>query len=60
MTFELFFLNDSTVVLSRIQRNEVSVGNLASEILNLSNLNNCRYAPGQLNPANLPFIGCSP
>lgn len=59
----VFMWSDSTVALAWIRRNDewgTFVGNRTKEILTLTEAENWRFVPGDINPADLPSRGCSP
>jgi len=60
---EEFYWTDSSTALAWIKRQEhwgTFVGNRTAEIGKLTNIENWRHVPGELNPADLPSRGCSP
>lgn len=57
-----FFWSDSSTCLAWIKRNEnwtTFVKNRVDEILNVCDLNQWKFVPGNLNPADLPSRGCN-
>lgn len=63
MIVQKFFWSNSTTAIAWIQRNSqwgTFVYNIVKRIREITEVNQWRYVPGKLNPADLPSRGCSP